>query len=111
VGRGSLLRYTVKRGEMKTVIELNRQLNTDKAKLLKELDRVKRQLEEALTYKDAFKLSEKAFAKKSAELEDLRGKVLEYKHLFESGDNLKKMFTSLEVMLAAVDKPAIAPDL
>ena len=53
---------------MKTVIELNRQLNTDKAKLLKELDLVKGQLEEALTYKDAFRLCERALDKKTKEL-------------------------------------------
>jgi len=35
------------------------------------------------------------------ELESLRGKVLKYKHLFDSGDNLKEMFDSLEDLFDA----------
>ena len=70
-------------GEKKTMIELNRQLNTDKAKLLKEIDRIKGQLEEALTYKDAFRLSERALDKKTKELAHWK-KIAQDKSIYPS---------------------------
>ena len=39
-----------------------------------------------------------------AELESLRGKVLKYKHLFDSCNNLKEMFDSLENLFDTVEK-------
>uniref|UniRef100_A0A6M3JQ45 Uncharacterized protein n=1 Tax=viral metagenome TaxID=1070528 RepID=A0A6M3JQ45_9ZZZZ len=73
-------------------IQPYRQLNTDKAKLLKELDRIKGQLEEALTYKDAFRLCERAFDKKTKELE------LNKKMLARQCDLAREAETELEAL-------------